>query len=152
IDELAPLIRKHLRGVRSLTDERVGERLRQAIAAVNTAIRLEGSKDPHLRRMGAAIVLALVWDDLARIVHVGDSRAYLMHNNELFRLSRDQTVVQRLIEQGKLPLAEAKRHPDANLLTRYLGLSEEAEPATSVVELAPEDHLLLCSDGLTAML
>jgi protein phosphatase len=152
VDELLPLIRRHLRGVRSLADERVGERLHQAVAAVNASICIEGSKVRKLRRMGAVIVLALVWDDLARIVHVGDSRAYLFHDNELHRLTCDHTVVQRLIEQGKLAPEEANGHPDASLLTRYLGLREEVEAATSVVELAPEDRLLLCSDGLSAML
>jgi protein phosphatase len=151
LDELPPLVRKHLRGIRDLADERAGERLHQAMTAVNTAIRLE-ARNRKLRYMGAVVVMAIVWEDLARIVHVGDSRAYLLHGDELHRLTCDHTVVQRLVEQGKLTPEEAEGHPDASVLTRYLGLTEAVEPATSVIELAPEDRLLLCSDGLPAML
>jgi protein phosphatase len=109
-------------------------------------------KDRRLRGMGATVVLALVWEDMARILHVGDSRAYLLHGQELHRLTSDHTVVQRLIEQGKLTPEQAIGHPDASLLTRYVGLSEQVEVATSLVELSPKDRLLLCTDGLSAML
>jgi protein phosphatase len=152
VDELPPLIRRHLRGVRDLADERAGERLHQAVSGVNTIIRRESLKDRKLRGMGAAIVLALVWDDMARFLHVGDSRASLLHGHELHRLTSDHTGGQRLIEQGKLTAEEAVGHPEASLLTRYVGLADQIEVATSLVEVAPKDRLLLCTDGLPAML
>lgn len=151
-ESLPALIRRHMRGLRDLAQPRAAERMAEAISGLNHAIRVESYKHPSLIGMGAAVVVALVWDNQALIAHLGDCRAYLLHDGALRLLTRDHSVVQRLLDQGALTPAEAVHHPDNGLLTRYAGLSEDAVPDVTVIDVAAGDRLLLCSDGLPAML
>ena len=101
-----------------------------------------------LSGMGTTVVAAIVKDDYAIISHVGDSRAYLI-NDDIIQITTDHSVVQSLIQSGKLTLNEAKTFPDKNIITRALGVGESVISDYSVVPLYPGDSILLCSDGLT---
>ncbi|MEU1836356.1 MerR family transcriptional regulator [Micromonospora chersina] len=84
------------------------------------------------------------------LVHVGDTRAYLLRGGELSRLTQDHTYVQSLVDQGKLSLAEAEAHPQRALLARALGAGE-VEADLALRTALPGDRYLLCSDGLAAV-
>jgi protein phosphatase len=107
-------------------------------------------------RMGCTVVLALLRTDSDRahapvratIGHIGDSRAYLMHNGRLTRITRDHSVVQELIDRDLLTVEESRLHPDASVLTRCLGWEPHVEIELNEVALEVGDSLLLCSDGL----
>ena len=100
-------------------------------------------------RMGATLVMALVRDGRAWIGHAGDSRAYLLRAGQLRPLTRDHTVVERMVEKGILSPGEARDHPDSGIVLRALGKGEEVDLEVSApLGLLPGDRLMLCSDGL----
>jgi len=107
------------------------------------------SGDPKTAQMGATSVLALVRGNQVTIAHAGDSRAYLLRGGELSRLTRDHTVVQRMLDHNMLSPEEARDHPDASVVTRAFGQKPDVEMEISPpIELREGDRLLLCSDGL----
>ena len=98
---------------------------------------------------GTTVTGALLSEDQLIVFNIGDSRVYLLRENQLVQLTRDHSVVQDLVDAGHISEREAETHPHANVITRAVGFHDDPEPDT--VELAPTagDRLLLCSDGLT---
>lgn len=119
-----------------------------ALLSANIALYDMAHKDTALSGMGTTAVAVVIRGAEGIIAHVGDSRAYLV-NSELVQLTRDHSVVQSLIETGKLTPEEARFHPRKNVITRALGTEEEVLPECGAVELKPGDTVLLCTDGLT---
>jgi protein phosphatase len=102
--------------------------------------------------MGTTVTLAeLDADGTGRFAHVGDSRAYLWHDDELTQLTQDHTVVAEWLAAGAITEDEAKTHPRRGMLTRSVGVSPSVAVDTFESELAAGDRLLLCSDGLNGM-
>ena len=99
--------------------------------------------------MGTTVVAAVLSDQMIRVVHVGDSRAYKISSNGLIQMTRDHSVVQELVETGKLTPNEAKAHPRKNIITRALGVDETVDIDFCEDRMEPEDVVLLCTDGLT---
>jgi serine/threonine protein phosphatase PrpC len=97
---------------------------------------------------GTTVTAAVVIGDLAHIVHVGDSRAYLMTKDGIEQITRDHSLVQRLIELDQLTHEEAEVHPQKNVLYRALGQNETLEVDSATRRLPPNSRLLICSDGL----
>jgi protein phosphatase len=122
--------------------------LKNAIASANLLIYNKARKDETLSGMGTTIVACVVLDNTAVFAHVGDSRLYLV-NKELKQLTKDHSVVQTLIETGEITPDDAKRHPRKNVITRALGVEAEVIADFSELQLADNDTLLLCTDGLT---
>jgi protein phosphatase len=102
--------------------------------------------------MGTTLTAALLDGGQVAIAHVGDSRAYMFRDGELVRLTRDHSLVEELVEQGKLTEQQALESPARSIITRALGPEPEVEVDTWAYPVKPGDVLLLCSDGLTAML
>jgi serine/threonine protein phosphatase PrpC len=102
--------------------------------------------------MGTTLTAAYVDADEIAIVHVGDSRAYLLRDGELTRLTRDHTLVDELVRRGKLTEAEAAEHPQRSIITRALGPEPVVEIDTLTYRAQADDVVLLCSDGLTSMI
>ena len=128
--------------------------LREASAHTNASIHtVASSGDPSLQRMGSTVVLALVQKELdaepvAWIGHVGDSRAYLVRDGQMRKVTTDHSAVQALLSRNLITEEEARNHPDASVLTRSLGHKSEVEIELDRVPLQAGDALLLCSDGL----
>jgi protein phosphatase len=127
-----------------------GDALQQAAARTNAEIyRAANSGDPRTAKMGATVVLGLLRDGELLIGHAGDSRAYLFRDGRLLRLTRDHSVVQKMIDHHMLTEEEARDHPDSSVITRALGQKPDFELELSEpLALRPGDGLLLCSDGL----
>lgn len=123
--------------------------LDRAIREANRAIFEHASRDDNLQGMGTTVTLAWIRGRDAYIAQVGDSRAYLARNHHLRRLTRDQTLVDRLVSEKKITPEQARGHAQANVILQALGVKRDVEPVTTVEALAPGDLLLLCSDGLT---
>jgi protein phosphatase len=125
----------------------------RAIRAANDAVRAAALDVPSQRGMGTTVVAAQIDEPrgAATVAWVGDSRAYLWRDGELRRVTRDHSLVQRLIDRGEITLAEAERHPERNVLVRCLGF-ETPEVDAVALALERDDLLLLCTDGVTGEL
>ena len=126
-------------------------RLRSAVSRLNREVYEHSMSDPGLRGMGATVVLALVRGGEAVVVHMGDSRAYLLRDGGIELLTKDHSVVQSLIDLGEITAEEAATHPERNRITASVGMPGDATPDTKRVPLQAGDKLLLCSDGLANM-
>src|SRR5207237_871086 len=102
--------------------------------------------------LGATLVLALLRGDKALLAHLGDSRGYLLRSGELEPLTRDHSYMQELVDRGVVSAEEAAAASSNGGPNRYLGMSGTAQPDIQIFDLCEGDRLLLCSDGLTAML
>lgn len=125
--------------------------LKNAIVSANISLYDKAVNNAELAGMGTTAVAAFVKDGTAVIAHVGDSRIYLV-NGEIKQLTRDHSVVQSLIESGKITPEDAKVHPRKNVITRALGAEENVAVDSDCLNLSDGDTLLLCSDGLTNFL
>lgn len=126
----------------------------ESIQAGQQAILQAAEATPDLRGMGTTVVvLRISSQPVPRLIllHVGDSRGYLLREGTLRKLSVDHSLMERYIREGSLSPEEAEHHPNRHVLTRGLG-TRRATPDLSVHLLNPDDQVLLCTDGLTTML
>lgn len=124
--------------------------LKQAGLRINSDLSTGAMVSGGTPGMSSTVVLALVQGRHVIVGHAGDSRAYLVRGGHLEVLTRDHSVMQRLIAEYHLSPEEARNHPDASVLTQALGQRSQAELETLEFDLQPGDGLLLCSDGLWA--
>jgi serine/threonine protein phosphatase PrpC len=128
-----------------------GPALMETVMEINRSISERSGQDASLLGMGTTLTAALAGPDKLTLVHVGDSRAYLLHDGGLRQLTEDHSWVAEMIRRGELTPAEAAIHPHRSVITKALGTERELEPDLLEVEVEPRDRLLLCSDGLTGM-
>jgi protein phosphatase len=122
-----------------------------AVQRANEQLRVMVEEDPQLEGMGTTLT-ALLWTGRRLgLVHVGDSRAYLLRDGQLSQITQDHTWVQRLVDEGRITEEEATTHPQRSLLMRALGSGERVEPDLSIREVRAGDRYLLCSDGLSGV-
>jgi serine/threonine protein phosphatase PrpC len=124
--------------------------LKETVEAANRAVydlRKKAGTD-----MGSTLVVALLDGVQATLANVGDSRIYRVSPQSIEQLTTDHSLVERLIASGQLSREEARYHPQRNVVYRTIGDKPNVEVETSIHTLAPGDHLLLCSDGLTGMI
>lgn len=139
------------RGVSPADEEAL---LTASIRAGQQAILRAAASTPELRGMGTTIALlriAPLPKPQLHLLHVGDSRGYLLREGTLCRLTVDHSLMERYIREGKLSREEAECHPRRHVLTRALGTGQ-ATPDVTSLDLTPTDQILLCTDGLTTML
>jgi serine/threonine protein phosphatase PrpC len=125
--------------------------LAQAVEQAEAAVQGIAAADPAQRGSGTTLTAMLWSGSQLALVHVGDTRAYLLRGGELFQITHDHTVVQSLIDQGQLTPEEALSHPERALLLRALDGTQAAVPDLSLHDVRPGDRYLLCSDGLTTV-
>jgi protein phosphatase len=127
-----------------------GSALRGAIAQAGRLVYQMGGSGPQAGRPGSTCVAVLVHAGGAEIAHVGDSRAYLFRRGQIWQLTKDHSVIQQMIELGALTPQQAAAHPDANKITRALGMRPETDVdlRDSPVPYEPEDIFVLATDGL----
>jgi len=126
------------------------ERSKSRFRHLNTLLIEQAAQDPALRGMGTTLTAARNLGRDLQIVHVGDSRAYLLRQSRLHRLTRDHTYVQLLVDSGQLSKEEAADFGARHVLVNALGgFDEDVEVDVDRLELTSGDRLLLCSDGLT---
>jgi len=129
-----------------------GGPLVEAVRRANRVVHERAAGDHNLRGMGTTVTVLQTSDAAAIIAHVGDSRAYLLRDGEFRQLTHDHTLVQQMVDEGKISQEEAGVHPARNIITRSLGVDEDVDVDEQRLDLLVGDRLLLCSDGLTAML
>lgn len=140
------LVQKYQDG---LSDDEYKNILISSVSDGNIAVYDKSLDDEHYMGMGTTVVLALAVGSKAYIAHVGDSRVYMLRGGELHQITKDHSIVQTLLEQGKITQDEADHHPQKNMITRAIGISCFVD--IDYIEISNMEHsqLLLCSDGLT---
>lgn len=133
------------------TRDQFVERLRTSLHEANRVIADYAEAHPHTYGMGATATAAGILQNEVIIGQVGDSRAYLIRENTIEQLTRDQSYVNQLVEAGKITEEEAEIHPRRNIILQALGNQNDLDVVISQCTLQPGDRLLLCSDGLTSM-
>ncbi len=125
--------------------------LAAAVAAANTRLQEMIIANPAVEGMGTTLT-ALFWSDgHAAVCHIGDSRGYLLREGELYQITHDHTLVQSLVDEGRISADDVSTHPQRSLLLRALDGRSVAEPDLSVHDAQPGDRYLLCSDGLSGV-
>lgn len=131
--------------------DEVSDLLATAVREANALVVERASKDPQLEGMGTTLTAVAVRDGHLHVAHVGDSRAYLLRDKEeMSQLTTDHTLVERLVQEGRLSRDEAATHPQRNVITRAIGHESSVEiEVLPPIMLRDGDQILLCSDGLS---
>lgn len=134
-----------------LEAEGIRDLLRHSVQAANTEVFSLSRQDPSLYGMGTTVIAAVASPktEYVHVVHAGDSRVYTFDGQTLSQLTHDHSIVQEMVDSGKISPEEARVHPQKNIITRALGVEETLD--IDLVEKALSDLkvLLICSDGLT---
>jgi serine/threonine protein phosphatase PrpC len=136
---------------RAPTDAIPRDVLRDAIMHANVRVRALGTDETPDGRPGSTVVAVLLHARGAEVAHAGDSRAYLIHEGQIFQLTRDHSMVQQMVDARMLTPAQAAVHPDANKITRALGIEDEVDVEVRAQPIAhvAGDAFILCTDGLS---
>ncbi|MED9919841.1 MAG: Stp1/IreP family PP2C-type Ser/Thr phosphatase [Megasphaera sp.] len=126
--------------------------LEKAIQYANSSIISKTLIDPSLKGMGTTVSMVTLARHMAFWGHVGDSRIYLYREGAFSQISVDHTIVQVLLDKGKITEEEALNHPQRHVLTRAVGVDSNLIVDTGAFEVQPNDRILICSDGLTSFI
>ena len=146
------VIGKVLRAFWEMGFSQVEEEMKKAIQEANEKIYALAHINPDLEGMGTTVVAACLLPPLLYVAWVGDSRAYLIRDEGITLLTRDDSIVEEYVRDGLITPEEARRHPHRHMLTQALGTDISLAIHTEKRELREKDCLLLCSDGLTEAL
>ena len=140
----------------SLREQELGglsspEQTVELIREANRRVYAYSSENASARGMGTTMTVALVEGSVVTIGHVGDSRAYLLRDDQLTQLTQDHSLVAELVRSGRLSAKEAESHPRRSVITRALGTDSDVEVDVLSLRVQERDVFLLCSDGLTSM-
>src|SRR2546429_892100 len=128
------------------------ECLRNATDYANFAIHRRSQEDPRCSGMGATLTAAAITSEGVSLVQVGDSRGYIIRGEQIKLATKDQSLVQQLVDVGQISEQEAETHMFRNVILQALGAQNELTPATARIQIRRGDVLLLCSDGLSGKL
>jgi len=132
-------------------DDTAFHALREAVVLAHRTIQQERTETPGLANMGTTLTALLLRDRQAFIAHIGDSRAYLFREGKLKQLTADHSFVAEQVRAGVFTVEQARSSPYRHMITRALGLDEDAKADLTNYALKKDDRFLLCTDGLTEM-
>ena len=140
-------VKREMTGRQSRKPEKV---LRDAIQVANRELIRVASRDVKLEGMGTTLVVATVIGDTLYFANIGDSRLYLIDDN-IKQLSKDHSLVEEMVRLGGIKAEDARNHPDKNIITRAMGVKDEAEADFYEFRIKRGDKILMCTDGLSNM-
>jgi protein phosphatase len=129
--------------------ENLENRLFEIPKIISKELKNAINKDSSRAGMGTTLTTAVIQKNLLKISHVGDSRAYLIRNKQISRITKDQTYIQSLIDNNEITESEAKDHPQRSLLLQAIDGITESVPVITSTEILENDKIVLCTDGLT---
>ena len=132
-----------------MRDASIRNLLDSAITAANIEVYDMADSHGELYGMGTTVVCAIVRHGTVFVAHAGDSRAYIASKKGIEQITTDHSVVQDLIDRGKITQSEAEHHPNKNLITRAVGIDKAIEIDFAEADLKDNDTLILCTDGLS---
>jgi PPM family protein phosphatase len=127
------------------------EALQQAVEQANASLSRRIMEEPRLENMGTTLTAMLWSGSQAALIHIGDSRAYLLRGSRFEQITHDHTLVQTLVDEGKITEEEVATHPQRSLILRALDGKSPVDPDISINEAKVGDRYLLCSDGLSGV-
>lgn len=131
--------------------DNIAKLITDSMQYANKQVYKESQKDKDLEEMGTTLEICLIYNNVAYIGHIGDSRIYRLRNKNLEKLTTDHSYVEKLLRDGTITKEEAFNHPKKNMLIKALGCIDEIEPDILVQDFIEKDILIICSDGLTNM-
>ena len=126
--------------------------LDEAVQSANGLVRQRAQEAPELQGMGTTVVAAVIDGRELYVANVGDSRLYIVNSGEIRQITKDHSWVEEMVRRGGIGKAEARNHPDKNIITRAVGAEETVRIDFFQVLLQEGDVILMCTDGLTNML
>ncbi len=128
--------------------EQLQEMASYSVTLANKAIREYAAQHEECRGMGTTLVSVIAKGGSVVVSNVGDSRAYHIFDEDIVRITKDHSLVERMVERGDITVEEARRHPNRNLITRALGPDAGTVCDSYITALKPGEYILLCTDGL----
>lgn len=126
--------------------------IRNAILYSNAKVFDSSNSDIHLKGMGTTFIVASILNNKLFVENVGDSRLYIIRDNEIIQITIDHTYVMEMLKNGSLTEEELYNHPNKNIITRAVGTQSYVEVDTFQIELHQKDIVMMCSDGLSNMI
>lgn len=151
VQEVADYIRENTEKLMS-DDKNVLDLIKKAVLNANDIIYKTSILESNCTGMGTTLTMALVKDQTLFVGHVGDSRIYLIRDNEIKKLTEDHSLVAELLKTGSIKPEEANNHPQKNIITRALGTEYSLEVDVFQYELECGDYILICTDGLSNLI
>lgn len=140
-----------LKSVRANRERNPIKIIRTAIETANTKVLEKAREDENLSGMGTTVVAATVLGRYIYVANVGDSRLYLIRD-KIQQITKDHSLVEEMVRIGEIDRAQARNHPDKNIITRAVGVSSRVSIDFFDIRLEKEDTVLMCSDGLSNMI
>lgn len=140
-----------LKSVRANRERNPIKIIRTAIETANTRVLEKAREDENLSGMGTTVVAATVLGRYIYVANVGDSRLYLIRD-KIQQITKDHSLVEEMVRIGEIDRAQARNHPDKNIITRAVGVRSRVSIDFFDIRLEKEDTVLMCSDGLSNMI
>ncbi len=131
--------------------EQILEIIKKAMEYANWVVHKKAQEKPELEQMGTTLEICIIYKEKMFVGHVGDSRVYRIRQGIIRKLTKDDSYVQKLVEDGTITKEEAKNHPKKNMLVKALGCETDIEVNVFYKKFLLDDIILICSDGLTNM-
>ena len=147
VNAIAESLKNGLR--KNIDDASLRRLIDTAIYDANISVFDISRSKKELNGMGTTVVVAIAYKNTVYISHAGDSRAYLIYNGSITQVTKDHSIAQSMIENGKLTKSEARYHPSKNVITRALGIGETLDADFDILDFPDSAILLICTDGLT---
>ncbi len=145
------ILRKKLIDLDGKNIEDYVKKLEDIITNINDEIFKKSNKDDNLKGMGTTITVCIVFKMKMVVFHIGDSRVYTINENGITQITKDHSLVQKLVDEGKITKDEAAVHPNRNILLKALGSNEKLIPDVKEIVLEKPLKVLMCTDGLTSL-
>ena len=145
------IIKEHAAPVGESSKDNLLDILASAANAANSVVFNCAEKNPELFGMGTTFTACTISDGKCLVIHIGDSRAYIITPGKIKQLTNDHSYVNEMVKAGEITRQEARKHPRRNVLTKVLGIDSEMSADGCIAEAEPDSVILLCSDGLYNM-
>lgn len=136
----------------NLDKETIENLIKEAMHEANNFVYRKANENSKYEGMGTTVITVIIHKNKVYIGHIGDSRVYRIRKNIIRQLTKDQSYVQALVDNGSITREEAKTHPQKNVLMKVLGCEENVDSEIITKGFLKEDKLLICTDGLTNMI
>lgn len=151
IHSIKGFMKKHKDSLLYDDEKTICKILKNATLEANKDIFLKSKREEACQGMGTTLTIVFILSKVY-IAHVGDSRAHLIHNNNILQITKDHSLVAELLRNGSITENEAKVHPRRNMITRAVGTEENIDIDLYIVDFGMDDIILLCTDGLSNLI